>query len=953
LRSRHGFTTLVDMRPPWGVLFPLLLALPTRAPAQRAPDPRAIIREAERAVKERRAPTLERQWDRALAQHPDDAADLFAKATLERLTYRYADATRDYDRIRALSPSAGGVFRAFAALGESDIASNAARLAEASAAGTAALTIARASHYRSAEVLARLVLGALRLRDAPPAVALALFDSAVSLVPARDIDLRARARCYRATALARTSKPEAVTEAKAGAKLARRAGALRIVALCLHVAASGYERLGRYYSADRLFDTAGRLARSLGDRRELASILQWRGYAAFEREQVDSAQRLLGEAREEAEATGSTSVMAWSSLNLAQVSIALDDPVSAESYVARALTLMRQLGDQWGTTTALGYVAALALQTGDVERADTLFRELESRASQGGDASTTAQLDVSLASIAARRRDWPRALALLDSASAAFRRAGYPAAPSTLPYEHGVIALWRNQVADADRLLRAALEQTDSSEHVTRYIEQSRLAAARLAAGDTVGAEHWLAVATDEVDGWRRGLSDSTLRVLAFQIADRFGGPDLGTASVLGAVATSGHIAPAFELAERRRARLLHDRLLRTREAALASRGSRVAIELDATHLTLAAVARALPANAALVDLITGRGGQPTTAIVITRRDAFAVSIAPIDSMRADIARLLAIIQAGNADTVIAARLGEATLGAVVRRLPAGITNLVLLPEDALHRVPFAALIVGHARIAERFAVHEAPSGAVALSLWSNRPPPGPVRMLAFGGAPFPLDDERNPPATRAFFAGFASNGGLTALAASATEAREAARRWPRSLALVGADASEANLKRIPLAQYRLLHLATHAQVDERAPGRSAIALAAGGGEDGFVTSADLARLRLNADLVTLSGCSTALGVLVDGEGILGLTGPLLQAGAHSVVATLWPVNDRASAEFVRRFYGFLASGSTAIEALRLAQLDAIRRDLPTRDWAAFALTGDGFIRVSAATVSQ
>jgi tetratricopeptide (TPR) repeat protein len=939
------------MRPHSGVLLALILALATHAPAQRAPDPRAIIREAEHAVQERRVPALALKWDRALAQDPDNAANLFAKATLERLTYRYAEATRDFDRIRALSPSEGGAFRAFAALGESDIASNAARLAEASAASTAALTVARASHYKSAEVLALLTLGALRLRDATPAVALALFDSAVRLVPARDIDLRARARCYRATALARTSKPEAITEARAGARLAGEAGASRIVALCLHVAASGDERLGHYYAADRLFDTAGRLARAAGDRRELASILQWRGYAAFEREQIDSAQRLLGEAREEAEATGSTSVMAWSSLNLAQVSIALDDPVSAESYMTRALELMRQLGDQWGTTVALSYVGQLALQAGDIDRADTLFREQASRVAQGGDASTLAQLYVSLASIATRKHEWPRALAMLDSASAAFVRTGHPAALSTLPYEHGVIALRRNQPAEADRLFRAAIDQVDSSEHVTRYIFQSRLAAARLAAGDTADAERRLTIATDEVDGWRRGLSDSTLRVLAFQIADRFGGPDLGTASVLGAIAASGHIASAFELGERRRARLLRDRLLRTREGG--DRGPRGAITLDASRLTLAAVSQALPANAALVDLITGRGGQPTTAIVITRRDAFAVSIAPIDSMRADIARLLAIVQAGNADSAIAARLGHATLGAVVRRLPAGITNLILLPEDALHRVPFAALIVGHKRVAERFAVHVAPSAAVALSLWGKRPPPGQARMLAFGDAHFPINDERDPPATRAFFAEFASNGGLTALAASAMEAREAARRWPHSQALLGSNASEANLKRIPLEQYRLMHFATHAQVDERAPGRSAIALAAGGGEDGFVTSADLAGLRLNADLVMLSGCSTALGVLVDGEGILGLTGPLLQAGAHSVVATLWPVNDRASAEFVTRFYGFLASGSTATEALRLAQLDAIRREQPTRDWAAFVLTGDGFVRVSAATASR
>jgi CHAT domain-containing protein len=321
--------------------------------------------------------------------------------------------------------------------------------------------------------------------------------------------------------------------------------------------------------------------------------------------------------------------------------------------------------------------------------------------------------------------------------------------------------------------------------------------------------------------------------------------------------------------------------------------------------------------------------------------------------MRNDIARFLAVVQSDRSDSVAAARLGNAILGKVVRRLPAEITDLVLVPEDALHRLPFAALIVDGHRVVERFAVQVVPSSAVALSLWGARPPPGPARMLAFGDARFPLDDARNPPETRAHFAAFAANGGLTRLSASAHEVHDAVGHWPHSEALLGADATEANLKRIQLDQFRLIHFATHAEVDERAPGRTAIALAAGGGEDGFVTGTDLGALRLDADLVMLSGCSTALGLIVGGEGILGLTGPLLQAGAHSVVATLWPVSDRGSAEFVEHFYGFLASGVPATDALRRAQLDAIRRGAPARDWAAFVLTGDGFVRVGATDTSR
>ena len=78
-----------------------------------------------------------------------------------------------------------------------------------------------------------------------------------------------------------------------------------------------------------------------------------------------------------------------------------------------------------------------------------------------------------------------------------------------------------------------------------------------------------------------------------------------------------------------------------------------------------------------------------------------------------------------------------------------------------------------------------------------------------------------------------------------------------------------------------------------------------------------------------------------------------LRGGARSVVATLWPVSDRGSAEFVERFYRFLASGVTATDALRLAQLDAIQRGAPAREWAAFVLTGDGFVRVGAAATAR
>jgi CHAT domain-containing protein len=141
--------------------------------------------------------------------------------------------------------------------------------------------------------------------------------------------------------------------------------------------------------------------------------------------------------------------------------------------------------------------------------------------------------------------------------------------------------------------------------------------------------------------------------------------------------------------------------------------------------------------------------------------------------------------------------------------------------------------------------------------------------------------------------------------------------------------------------------------VDEAALGRSAIALAPGGGEDGFVTSGDLAALKLDADLVVLSGCGTALGVIVGGEGIRGLTAPLLEAGARAVVGTLWPIGDASAADFVASFYRALGRGQTTADALRSAQLERIAEPAGPRSWAGFEIVGNGMLTPGAGPAAR
>ena len=246
-----------------------------------------------------------------------------------------------------------------------------------------------------------------------------------------------------------------------------------------------------------------------------------------------------------------------------------------------------------------------------------------------------------------------------------------------------------------------------------------------------------------------------------------------------------------------------------------------------------------------------------------------------------------------------------------------------------------------------------APSAAVARQLWRRAaatPPQtaAPVRLLALGDPDFlagggtPLEGA----AVATFRSAFASAGGLPRLLGSGDEVRAVARYTSDARVWLGAAASESEFKRASLRGVQLLHLATHALVDEGRASRTAIALAPGDGEDGFLSLGELAALELDAALVVLSACRSAGGMLVGGEGIQGLATAFLQAGARAVVATGWEIGDRGAVQLVDDLYGALADGQPVDEALRTAKLAAIRRGEPPSAWAAFTIVGDPTVTV-------
>jgi len=191
---------------------------------------------------------------------------------------------------------------------------------------------------------------------------------------------------------------------------------------------------------------------------------------------------------------------------------------------------------------------------------------------------------------------------------------------------------------------------------------------------------------------------------------------------------------------------------------------------------------------------------------------------------------------------------------------------------------------------------------------------------------------------------------GFTRLAFSRQEAEGIFALTPKGTGLKATDfsASRALAKSQQLSQYRILHFATHGLLNSERPELSGLVFSLidqkGKPQDGFLRLHEIYNLQLNADLIVLSACETGLGKEIKGEGLIGLTRGFMYSGAPRVVASLWNVDDLATAELMKLFYQrMLKDGLPAGAALRAAQLELSRqkRWASPYFWAGFVLHGE------------
>jgi CHAT domain-containing protein/tetratricopeptide (TPR) repeat protein len=375
-----------------------------------------------------------------------------------------------------------------------------------------------------------------------------------------------------------------------------------------------------------------------------------------------------------------------------------------------------------------------------------------------------------------------------------------------------------------------------------------------------------------------------------------------------------------------------------------------------------------LDSDSALVEFMLG--DKHSYALVLSRTNVSAVQLPARKDIEDQVASYRKLLNHKVSALTVKTDLAEYTAASLklyrtifepLEQSLGGNRKLIIAPDGALAYLPFETLSSSNNNrrqlLLEKFQITYVPSASAlaTLSVRTREKTVARKGLIAFGD-PLYSTDINSPK-----IAGDSRQAGtkldphqqergfdFTQLPYTRYEVESISKlfRNDQSKVYLGLDANEEAVKKADLDQYRYLHFATHALVDDRVPGRSGIVLSLTntGKEDGILQVGEIMRLRLNAEQVTLSACSTALGRLFEGEGIVGLTRGFLYAGADSVVVSLWNVSDTATAELMRAFYTNLNRGLPRGEALRQAKLKMVRARNPEWThpyfWAPFVLVG-------------
>lgn len=648
-------------------------------------------------------------------------------------------------------------------------------------------------------------------------------------------------------------------------------------------------------------------------------------------------------------------------------------PAEAEAFYRRSLTITSEKAP--GSVSHAESVFDLglaALETGRRSEARARLEEsLALRRALAGDDSSSAAILFHLARLARGEGELERAAALQGRALE-LRRARQPGSRWEVESlrEMGRIEKARGRLAEARAFYLAALAALDAQVRTLGGGDETR-SRFRGWFADLSAEAIELLVGTERPEEAFDVLERSRARAYLALLGQRdldFGAEvpagleerrrllSADEARAREALAALGPDTATAE-AEKLRSRLGELRLERERLGTeLRTAAPRIAALRDPKPLGAAAVRPRLDADTLLLSYSVGETG--TVLFALSRADGLSVHrvaagrarlAAEVDDLRRLVLRRRTGLSEASGPEARARALYDLLLAPAASRF-AGARRLAVVPDGPLHLLPFALLADARgAPLAERLPVSLAPSATALVELARLRPPSARAPVAAaFGDPVYPAPGSA--PSADVTVRSLLGRGTLEALPATRREVESvAAAIGPRARRFLGAEATEERALEAARGA-RFLHFACHAILDEERPLDSALALSiparpSAPGANGLLQAWEvLEGMRLDADLVVLSACETALGEEEGGEGIAGLSRAFQWAGARSVLASLWTVPDDSTADLMKAFYEALGRGLPRDEALSEAQRTIRSRGGDAAHpyfWAAFALLGD------------
>jgi CHAT domain-containing protein len=749
----------------------------------------------------------------------------------------------------------------------------------------------------------------------------------------------------------------------------------------IHNKAVTLTSLNEFREALAAYESARELAAARGLDQVVAQTDYNIAWLYYLRGEYSRAIEILHTAAAAAKRTGDAYHSALSLLDLSEIYLELNLSVDAREMAEQAHARFNELGMGYEAAKALANAATSHGQEGKAFKALELFASARARMVNEQNHAWPSLIDLYQAILLVDEGRLFEARRLCLAALACFEQSGLSSRAAMCHLLLARIALRLDDAADGRRRCARALSQLSRVESpILRYHAHLLQGHAMTRAGDRIGAYASYQTARAALETLHSRLNGEELKI-AFvknkgEVYER-----LVQLCLEGEVATGG-FEEAFALVEQAKSRTLFDLMFQPVHALAREEGSesqlahsirelreelnwyyhlveleqlrpgdqssqrlasfqreigsreqdmvRALRELKLTDssqsdlhapsvCSLDAIRAALPAGAALVEYF-----QIDDRIVLCLLDSDTVEIAPV-SIAPRVAEHMRMLQFQFSkfrlgaeyirtfkDPLLAStrahlhELFNELLAPAWSRLEG--RRLVIVPHGILHYVPFHALYTGSHYVTDACVVSYAPSASIYATC-QQQPPGGGLGALVLGVA-----DEQAPMIE--------------------TEAKAVADALSDAQLFVGADATESVL-RTRGRDCRILHIASHGYFRPENPMFSGIRLG-----DTYLNVYDLYRLRMRADLVTLSGCATGANVAAAGDELLGITRGLFCAGAKTLLLSLWNVHDDSTRIFMTRLYKRLAAGSAPVMALRDTMLD-LRVEYPhPYHWAPFVVTG-------------